>query len=298
MRIKFDIGDLEAFLSVAEHGSYVLAAEELNLSPSSVTRRIQKLEVALDQRLFDRTTRDVRLTVAGKQLFARGRGVIDTMAEVQLSIKGSPAPRTQTVTIACVPSVMRRMVPAAIDRFLQLHPSVRLRLLDLQSHEVLDAVQDRQADFGISYLGHADESFDFVTLEQEPFVLAVRKDHPLANRNEITWRELERQPLIGPWRASSIRVLVDQILTREGIHLRWFHEVRHVTTALILVQSGLGIAPVPESLHADSNLPDVVALRLTDPVVTRNISLVKSAGRTLRPIAKDFWNMLCPASER
>jgi DNA-binding transcriptional LysR family regulator len=297
MRINYEISDIEAFLAVAERLSYAAAAEVLHLSPSSVSRRVQKLEKSLDRRLFNRSTRDVRLTIAGAQLLVRAKELIDTMTELQLSLRGDRVPRGPTLTVSCVPSVMRRRIPRAFKEFLRTHPHTRFRLLDLASNEALEAVAQRQADFGISYLGHEGSGLEFVTLEEETFVLVVRHEHPFAQRSRLSWRELDGQSLISPWKESGIRVLMDQALAKSGTPIRWVHEVRHVTSALFLVESGLGITAVPESLVADRKSPELVAIPLIEPVVKRAIVLAKPIDRPLRPIAQGLWDILLAQTE-
>jgi DNA-binding transcriptional LysR family regulator len=294
MRINYEIADIEAFIAVAERLSYATAAEDLNISASSLSRRVHKLEAALNRRLFDRTTREVHLTIAGKQLFARARDLIETMAEIQLTMKGEQVSRPPTLVFACVPSVMRRRIPSAIHRFLQRHPKARLRLLDLPSNEVLEAILQRDAEFGISYVGQDDPGLEFMTLEIEEYVLAVKKEHPFARRTEIRWAELVGQKLISPWKESGVRVLMDQALAKAGMAVQWTYEVRHSTTALILVESGLGITAVPRSLALDRNSPDVATINLVEPSVQRAISLVKVQGRSLRPVAREMWDILRP----
>ena len=81
MRINFDFTDLETFLTVMETGSFRLAGERLNLSQSSVTRRVQKLEHVLSSQLFERTTRDVRPTLAAKRLQQRAETILEEASE-------------------------------------------------------------------------------------------------------------------------------------------------------------------------------------------------------------------------
>ena len=86
MRIKFDFLDLEAFLAVKETSSFHAASERLNLSQSSVTRRVQKLEEALGTEVFERTTRDVRPTLAAKRLQVRAEAILQDAQETTLAM--------------------------------------------------------------------------------------------------------------------------------------------------------------------------------------------------------------------
>jgi DNA-binding transcriptional LysR family regulator len=85
---------------------------------------------------------------------------------------------------------------------------------------------------------------------------------------------------------------MDQALAKSRIPIRWVHEVRHVTSALFLVESGLGIAAAPESLVVDRKNPDLITVPLIEPVIKRAIVLVKPIDRPLRPIAQGLWDIL------
>ncbi|OBZ93449.1 hypothetical protein ADU59_21590 [Pararhizobium polonicum] len=292
MRINYEISELVAFLAVAERLSYAAAAEELNVSPSSLTRRVQRLEYALECKLFERTTREVKLSLAGKQLFSRAREIVETLSEVQASFKGVPNFRSPTLTIACVPSVIRELIPVIQDDILRANPHARIRISDLSSNETNDAVLRSNADVGVGYLDGHTEGLDGVILREETFVLAMRKGHEFSGRNNVSWRELLAQRVIGPVRESGIRILIDSAMAKEGVTLKWFHEVRHTDTALLMAEAGIGVTAVPKSIYEESKNPNLVAVGLIEPEIKRRIGVLKRHGQPLRPLAREFWNAL------
>jgi DNA-binding transcriptional LysR family regulator len=81
---------------------------------------------------------------------------------------------------------------------------------------------------------------EFVPLVNEPFVLACRRDHELAERNSVTWSELSNYRLIGVGRLSGNRMLLDHALSGLSWRPQWFYEVQHLSTSLGLVEAGLG----------------------------------------------------------
>ena len=108
MHINYDFADLEAFLAVKETGSFHLAAEKLALSQSAVTRRVQKLEMALDSVLFERTTRMVKPTLTAKRLQARAEAILDDARETTRAMRDESVAfahqRSLVVTVATVPT--------------------------------------------------------------------------------------------------------------------------------------------------------------------------------------------------
>src|SRR5947209_19356234 len=104
MSMNFDLGDLRAFIAVAELASFRAAAEAIHLSQPALSRRIEKLEDALGVRLFDRDTRNVALTAVGRNFSYKARSMLDELDNTLLSIREVAASRLGEVTIACVPS--------------------------------------------------------------------------------------------------------------------------------------------------------------------------------------------------
>ena len=184
-RINFDLQELQAFVAVAERASFRAAAEDLNLSQPALSRRIDKLEDLLGARLLERTTRRVSLTHVGRIFLERARGAIDELERAVLSIGDLAAQRGGLVTVACVPSVAYYFLPAIIHDYAERFPRIRVRIIDETAHTVLNSVVTGRADFGISFFGTQEPDVDFKAVLREDFVLAVRRDHPLAARRSV-----------------------------------------------------------------------------------------------------------------
>ncbi|VEB07846.1 LysR family transcriptional regulator YbhD [Klebsiella pneumoniae] len=104
MPVNFDFNDLYAFRALMEYGSFRLAAESICLSQSALSRRIEKLETALGNRLFDRTTRRVTLTLYGQNFAERSEQLLAHVETVLADISQVSKARTGLVTVATVPS--------------------------------------------------------------------------------------------------------------------------------------------------------------------------------------------------
>lgn len=284
MRIDLDLGDVEAFVAVAERASFHLAAQDLALSPSAVSRRVARLEERLGVRLLERTSRRVALTPAGRAFLARGRELLQSASEAVLAV-GEENRRGGLVTLAAVFSSTRHLVPEALARFRTRHPQVRVRLEDLYADEVVEAVLSGRADLGITFVGPDEAEVLFEPLFEEPFVVALPRGHPLAAREVLRWRDLAGEPLVAVWKGSGNRVLLDAALARGGLSLGWAIQVRHSNTALSLVEAGLGIAVVPRSTLPPRAGP-LVWRPLVEPRVRRTLGIVRVRGRPLTALAE------------
>lgn len=289
MRINFDFLDLEAFLAVLETRSFHRAADQLALSQTSVTRRIQKLEQSLGTRLFDRTTRDVRPTLAAKRMKLRAEAILQDTQETMRAMRDESAAfahqRAQTVIVATVPTVVAAFLAPAVALARTEGPLLRLRILDLSANEVAETVAEAQADFGIGSVPMLEPSTGFEPLLNDDIGVALPVDHPLGQHASLTWADVGDEPLILPARGTGNRLVIDEALARAHKPLTWDIEVGRTSTALDLVASGTGLAPVPKLAVSNGMAADVVWRPLTDPTVSRPIGLITRFGQTDTPAA-------------
>jgi DNA-binding transcriptional LysR family regulator len=297
MRTNFDTGDIEAFTAVGATLSFRLAANQLNISPSALSRRIQKLEEQLDTHLLDRTTRHVRLTLAGKQLLARAQEILANVDELVLSLAGASGPRATMITIAAIPSIAHRLLPAALATFRIQHPATRVRIRDLTTNEVVDAVIKGEADFGIASFVQEDAGLDFQPLVRGNMMAVMPPGHGLENRPHILWSELADHTVITTWKGAGIRMVMDVDLAREHERVSPFYEVRQMYTALQFVEAGLGIAPIPSFLLSRRDRAELRVVPLIDPIVSVDLGAIVPRAQQLRPLARNMLQALVEACE-
>lgn len=288
--MKFDLADLRAFLAVADLGSFRAAAEALHLSQSAASRRVDKLEEALGVELFSRTTRRVELTTIGRTFVHRARGVINDLESALVGIADFADRISGEVSVACVPSAVSYFLPGVIERFHQLHPRIRVRLIDESSSALLLAVANGEADLGLTYIGTQEPDIEFEPLLEDLFVVACPKEHPLAKRKRVSWAELAPYDHVSLAHGSGNRFLIDQALAQVEHKPEWFCEVRHVPALVSLVEAGLGIGVVPQLALPPRGR--IVSVDLDSPTVSRTIGIIRRRGRPLRPPAALFQSLL------
>ncbi len=292
MRINFELLDLRAFLAILDTGSFRKAAELLNVSQPALSRRIKSLEQALGSPLLERTTRSVSPTIVGRQMQPMFLRIIDELETSVLTTTETGRRQAGQVTIACVPTAAFYFLPQVIRRFNRQHPLIRFRIHDLSASEGLESVAQGETEFGINMLGASEADLRFTPLMRDPFVLACRRDHPLARRRSLKWAELTDFPLIGVSRHSGNRTILDNALATAKIELNWFYEVNHLSTSLGLVEAGLGISVLPRLATPQVAHPVIVAIPIKNPVVTRTIGIVERRSGRLSPAASRFRDML------
>src|SRR5689334_23602015 len=205
MRINYDIHDLQAFVAVAERASFRQAAGDLFLSQSALSRRIEKLEEGLGVKLFERTTRRVQLTNVGQTFLVNVRTALDGLEDAVLGVADLAAHRTGSVTLATVPSAVWHFLPEVLSRFSARFPRIRVRIHDESAQDVLNLVLSGEADFGIDFTGAENPEIVFAPIYVERYVLAMRRDHRLARRKSLRWKETEGERYVSVAKSSGNR---------------------------------------------------------------------------------------------
>ena len=292
MALQFDLNDLLAFRAVAEQANFRRAAESVHISQPAFSRRIDKLEQALGVKLLERTTRRVSLTAVGRDFARKVATLLDDLDGTLLAMRGIAPARMGSVTVACVPSTVYYFLSRAIGRYRERYPKIRVRIMDAGANDVLAAVSRGEADFGLNFIGSQEPEIEFHPLLEERFVVACRRDHPLAKRRRVTWAELAGHDFISVSKSSGNRLLLDQALAGVPHRPEAVYEAEHVTTMLGLVEAGLGVAAVPSMAMPGKDHPLLVSLPLEQPVVTRHVGLIRRRGRTLAPAAQQLFDFL------
>jgi DNA-binding transcriptional LysR family regulator len=293
--MRIDFLGLEAFLSIAERGSFQRAAAHLNLSQTAISHRMRKLEEELGLKLFARTTREVTLTRAGIDFLPRAQRAVLELEQSFDDLKQQGAKRRERLDIACLPVLAINYLPPILSRFHKSEPHVHVRIFETPSAAVAELVQSGEVEFGLSVAKTNRWDLEVETLSASPLALACPSKHALAKKRSVGWTELRNLPLIRVGAKTAIRPMIDDALGAARVTLNWQYEVQHVETAVNLVEAGLGYAIVPTidvALHRGRGL---AAVPLRGPRLSCTYGLVRRRGMPLSPPAAKLRGALVDA---
>lgn len=285
MRINIETAELQAFIAVARQSSFRAAAEGLFITAPALSRRIENLEEALQERLFDRTTRRVSLTPAGELFLVHAQAVMEELELAVKSVEQGMAHRRHHVTVACVPSVANNLLPLVLKPYARTHGDVRVRIIDESAAHVLESVRKGEADFGVNFIGAQEAEIDFEELTRERYLAVMPAHHPLAAHSTLHWKSLAGEKLVSLSASSGNRSLIDNAFSRVPQRPVIQYETNHVASAISLVAAGLGVALLPELALRNAPYKGIVARPLMSPVVSRAMGLITLKGRILKPAA-------------
>lgn len=293
MLINWSSRDIDIFLTLADTLSFRQTAERMHLSQPAVTAVIARIEAALEVRLFDRTTRQVRLTGPGQVFVEQAQRLRHTAQDAVRAVREVASLQVGQVAMAAMPSLAATVVPRAFARFAQANPGIRLKLLDTLSGPAFDMVRAGQVDFGLTAANPAYPDLDYQPLASDGFVLLLPQHHPLARgRKALRWPDVAALPHISMPLPSSVRQYADAALLEHGIRFAPQFELEHLASIKALVAAGLGVAALPELAANVGPDTGIVRRRLVAPDLHRPIGLVTLRGRSLSPAASEMVNYL------
>jgi DNA-binding transcriptional LysR family regulator len=289
--MKHPIDGLEAFIQIAELGSFNKAAEKLHVTQTALTRRIQRLEAFLGLKLLDRTTRVVALTTVGRTFLPEATRLVAEFDRSFERLRMQSRDSAGDITIASIPSIMFGHLPVVLGEYARHYPSNRVQILDQGSLMVMESVLQRQAEFGLHVrpTEHPDLHTDL--LRVDPFVAYCRKNHPLAGRARVRWHELGDFDLITLGGNSGNSALMKTQLLRAQIDVRTRFVAEYFSTVICLARAGLGVA-ILVATEDDRLSDDMVQIPIVDPVVERPLFLIRRRGETLTPAAQRLYALI------
>ena len=171
-------------------------------------------------------------------------------------------------------------------------PGVKVVIIDARTERIVESVKQGEADIGIGTLVHEKDGLVQTRLAQHELMLFCPADHALARRDRVLWRELEDIPLVGLAHESGVQHLVDFGLRSAGISSAPEYEVAFMTTALALVEVGVGVTALPANTLPLIRGRDIAGRPLVQPTVMREISMITRHGRSLSPAAAEWRRRL------
>ena len=296
--MKIAIRHLEAFLAVASHGNFSTAARHLDIAQPALSQAVKDLEAALGLRLFDRTTRRVELTAAGREFQGSASKILEDLQHAVQNVRDLATRRRGRVRVAAPPLLASAILPRAIANFRREFPGIVVELTDVGTEQILQSVFSGAVDCGIGTFPPGEEGIERTLLMRDSLILFCRKQHPAAVRPTLRWRDLRDEDVIMLTRASGIRLLTEVGIESAGLSIKPAFEVSQVSTALALVAAGLGIAVLPSYALAAARHHAVVGRPLAEPVISRDVVLVRASGRSISPAVVSFSKLLCSSAHQ
>lgn len=287
---------LQMFRAVADLRNFSRAAEVLHISQPTLSQQIQGLEQYFGARLFDRTSKSVELTPAGRALYAHVGTLLQQFAEMKRAVVQAAGVVSGPLTIGASLTIGQYVLPRALAAFRRSYPSVEVRLQIHNTERVANQVLEGALDMGlvegpVFSPDLIQESF----LEDELVVIAPRS-HPWREKSTISAQDLKAEWLVLREQGSGTRYVMEEHLQAAGIRpeeLRVATELAGTEAIKGAVEAGMGVAVISHwTVRKELRLGTLIARRIRKLPIKRTFRAVYPRGRTLVPAASALLQLL------
>ena len=284
--ITMEIKDMRAFYAIVEEGNISHAAQRLDIAQPALSRQMKRLETSLGVQLFERGSRRIRLTDAGRVLYSRVEhilcmvdGTVREITEIGSGIAGSIQLGTITTSGAL-------LLPELISEFHRRYPQVTYQIWEAEGARILELLDNRVIEIAITRTQVDSKVYESIVLPNEPLVVVMNKDQVIgASDSEVRMEELRDMPIIIPLRWQSLFIANCRKLGFDP-HILCVSD--SIVQDLLLVKRGMGAAILPVSsrtLLTDGNLH---YKKLVSPEMSTHTVIAWLKNRTLSSSSEHF----------
>jgi DNA-binding transcriptional LysR family regulator len=292
--MNVSLRQLKAFLGVAESGNFTKTAQRLHLSQAALSATIRELESQLRSRLFDRTTRAVELTEAGRAFLPTAALIVREMEAGTLRVRELERKDVSRISVGFTPLMASQVLPEVIERFAVVAPTVSVDVVDAPPPDIQQLVEAGSVDAGYGAFFSKASGLRQQAILPSRLLVACALARPLPE--PLSWKDLGAHALIAlqPW--SPIEQLADERLRDEQVEPVRLWRVNHLETAIALAEKDFGVTVIP-SFAAAACRRYAVRLQPILPAVEFDFCQITRAGRETPPAIDAFAKVFAEVAE-
>lgn len=276
-----NLEQLQSFVEVARLGNFTRAAENLHLAQPSLSRQIAALEHDLGAELFRRARGRSTLTPAGESLLPLARRMLADAESVRRELAELAGLQRGRVRLGATPTLCVSLVAEVLSAFHAAHPGIELHLSEQGSRRLLDELAGGELDLALITTSDAASTERFTVaplLVEELVVVSSSTAAPLTEADGMRLTDVARLPQIAFSATYDLRRTTDAAYRAIGVTPDAVVEGAEMDAVLRFVERGIGVAIVPAMVLLDR--PGLRSVRLSDPTLTRTISIARAADVT------------------
>ncbi len=278
--------DMRAFFTIVEEGNISHAAQRLGIAQPALSRQMKRLEEKLDVKLFERGSRRIRLTEAGRLLYDRVEnilgmvdGTVREITEIGTGSKGSIRIGTITTSGALI-------LPELISEFHQSYPNITFEIWEAEGARILELLDSRLIEIAITRTQVDNLSYELLVLPNEPLVMVMNKNFAFGKKEDtVKFMELKNQPLMIPLRWKSI---FEENCRKAGFEPNIFCVSDSIVQDLLMVKMNLGAAMIPISSQRLLTDGDLIYKRIVEPEMKTHTVVSWLKNQTLSTACRNF----------
>jgi len=293
--MDFSFEQMNAFHAVATTGSFSKAGEKIFRTQSAVSIQIARMEESLGQKLFHRTTKQIRLTDAGEIFLSYVNQIKQLLKEAQQELMDLQKMERGRLVICTSDTTACYRLPRILQTYRTRYPGIEIIVRNATSLKTTTSVLQNEVDIGIATLSYLPPELESIPLFSRSDVVICHPEHPLASKKEVFLKDLEYYPCILLDENCSSRRILDEDCAKAGVKLKIAMELSSIEVVKNFVAIDTGVSIVPEvAIQKEIKEGTLVSLRIKDYQTKRkhNMGVIYRKDRYLSIAAKGFLNML------
>ncbi len=284
-----EIKDMRAFYAIVEEGNISHAALRLDIAQPALSRQMKRLETALGVQLFERGSRRIRLTDAGRVLYSRVEHILGMVDGTVREIKEIGSGVAGSIRLGTITSSGAMLLPELITEFHRRYPEVTYQIWEAEGARILELLDNRVIEIGVTRTQVDTRIYDSLVLPNEPLVVIMNKEHEIGKKPDtIAFKELKNAPILIPLRWQSTFTATCR---KSGFEPDIVCVSDSIIQDLLLAKRNVGVAVLPVSsktLLTDGNL---LYKRLTEPEMSTHTVIAWLKNRTLSTSSEHFIDL-------
>jgi DNA-binding transcriptional LysR family regulator len=296
---RLDLTTLQLFLAVYEEGTLTRAAERESIAVSAASKRLLELEQAVGAVLFERKARGMELTPAGETLLHHARRVLRDVENIGIELAEHASGVRGYVRMMANLSAIVEFLPEDLRAFQTTHDQIKIDLEERPSGGIIEGVADSLVDLGICS-GDADtRGLETTHYRHDRLVIVTPAEHPLAQRESVTFADTLDFDHIGLHSASSINMRTHLAARQAGRALRLRIHVPGFDAVCRMVQAGMGVGVLPlHVFEAMGRQLGLAAVALDEEWAARSLVIVVRDSKALSPVSRLLFDHLASIESR
>ncbi|HXH05519.1 MAG TPA: LysR family transcriptional regulator [Vicinamibacterales bacterium] len=240
-----DLRQLEIVRAIAETGSFTGAGRKLHVSQSAISRQVMLLEEELNETLFLRLGRRVRITPAGEAIVRLSQRVFSDIKETVTLLGDAQPELSGTIRLAAGMTICLYVFPLLLKEYRRRHPRMEVKVVTGATPRLVRKLRTGAADLGLLTLPIEEPELETVPVMREELLVVGPPSHPLARQKRIRAQDLVRQRFVLFETGSNSRRVIEEFFLREQIRPQVVMETENVEILKALVRIGMGITIIP-----------------------------------------------------
>ncbi len=294
-----DLKRFEYVLALSEYKNFSQAALQLNISQSTLSQYIQKIEKEIGVSLFDRSVTPLKLTQYGEIYVTGARKIVDAYAETLDSICDADSGSFGSVRIGLSPSRASFMLPEVVSAFTKLYPGVTLKFIESKSKEIMKNLSEGNIDFAYTVTSQEDsyEDYTVISVDKERVMLVTSHDVKLNHEGKdvyVDFKLAENLTFILLEENQLLTQIFHSLCKKSGISPSRNISVSELSTAISLVKSGMGVMLLPSSYRNYGKLKNELSFYdIKQADFERELAVIYKKDKYINKPMKDLVKIMC-----